>query len=56
MLRWTITGGVDHMGRVEKPKTLERAPIYEYDPGNIFNAHKNDQGLSQSQLCALPRA
>ena len=26
------------MGRVAKPKTLERAPRYEYNPRNIFGA------------------
>ena len=40
MLRRTVASGIDHMGRVAKPETLERAPIYEYDPGNIFDAHR----------------
>ena len=38
MLRWTVTGGIDRMGRVAKPKTLKRSPRYEYNPGNIFGA------------------
>ena len=46
MLRRIIVGGIDSMGRVEKPETLERAPKYEYDPENISGAHKSDQGLS----------
>ena len=56
MLRQTFAGRIDRMGRVEKPKTLERAPRYEYNPGNISGAHKSDQGLSQSQLITLPHA
>ena len=40
MLRRTVVGGIDHMGRVANPKTLERAPRYEYNPGNIFGATK----------------
>ena len=35
MLGWTIAGGIDRMGMVAKPKTLERAPKYEYNLGNI---------------------
>ena len=38
MLRYTVAGGIDHMGRVENPETLERAPKYEYNPGNISGA------------------
>ena len=38
MLRWTVAGGIDRMGRVEKPETLERAPRYEYNPGYIAGA------------------
>ena len=56
MLRWIVVGEIDRMGRVENPETLERAPRYKYDPGNIFSAHKSDQALSQSQSCTMPRA
>ena len=38
MLRQIVVGGIDHMGRVAKPETLERAPRYEYNPGNIAGA------------------
>ena len=38
MLRWTVAGGIDHLGRVEKAETLERVPRYEYNPINIFGA------------------
>ena len=38
MLRWTVAGRIDRMGRVAKPETLERAPRYEYNPGNIASA------------------
>ena len=38
MLRRTVTGGIDRMGKVAKPETLERSPIYEYNPRNIFGA------------------
>ena len=38
MLMWTVAGGIDHMGRVANPKTLERAPRYEYNPGYIAGA------------------
>ena len=38
MLRQTIAVGIDSMGRVAKPKTLEIAPRYEYNPGNISGA------------------
>ena len=40
MLRKTVTVRIDRMGRVAKPKTLERAPRYEYNPGNISGAHR----------------
>ena len=40
MLRRTVAGGINHMSRVAKTETLERVPRYEYDPGNIFGAHK----------------
>ena len=48
MIRKAFVGGIDRMGRVAKPETLERAPGYEYNPGNISGAHKSYQGLSQS--------
>ena len=38
MLRKTVAGGIEHMGRVAKPETLERAPRYEYKLGNISGA------------------
>ena len=38
MLRWIVAGGIDHMGRVAKLETLERAPRYKYNPGNISGA------------------
>ena len=38
MLRQTFASGNDYMGRVAKLKTLERAPKYECNPGNIFGA------------------
>ena len=38
MLRQTVVGGIDHMGKVSKPKTLERAPKYKYNPRNISSA------------------
>ena len=53
MIKHTFAGGIDRMGRVAKLETLKRAPRYEYDPGNISNTHKIDQGSSQSQSRAL---
>ena len=38
MLKQTFVGRIDCMGRVAKPKTLERATIYEYNPRNISGA------------------
>ena len=38
MLRRTVAGRIDRMGRVAKLETLERAPRYEYNPGNISGA------------------
>ena len=38
MLRQTVAGEIDCMGRVAKPETLKRAPRYKYNPGNIFGA------------------
>ena len=38
MLTQTVAGGIDHMDRVAMPKTLKRAPRYEYNPGNISDA------------------
>ena len=38
MLRKIVAGEIDRMGRVAKPKTLERAPRYKYNPGNISGA------------------
>ena len=45
MLRRTVAGGIDHIGKVSNPETLERAPRYEYDPGNIFDdAQRMERG------------
>ena len=38
MLRRTVAGGIDCMGNVENPESLERVPRYEYNPGNISGA------------------
>ena len=38
MLRQTVIGRIDRMGRVAKLETLKRAPIYEYNPENISGA------------------
>ena len=38
MLRRIVAGRIDEMGRVAKHETLERAPKYKYNPGNIFGA------------------
>ena len=40
-----VAGGMDHMGRVAKPKTLERAPRYEYNPRNISGATQLQPGV-----------
>ena len=56
MLRQIVKGGIDHIVKVAKLKTLERAPRYKYYPGNIFDTHKSDQGISQLQLCMMPHA
>ena len=40
MLRQTVAGRIDRMGKVEKLETLERAPRYEYNFGNISCTHK----------------
>ena len=45
MLRQTVAGGIDRMGRVAKPETLERAPTYEYNPGNISGATQLQPGV-----------
>ena len=45
MLRKIIIGEIDHMGRVENPETLKRAPRYEYNPGNIFGATQLQPGV-----------
>ena len=38
MLKGTVEGGIDRMGKVAKPETLKRAPRYEYNLGNISGA------------------
>ena len=45
MLRQTIAGVIDRMGRVAKLKTLKRAPKYEYNPRNIFDATQLQPGI-----------
>ena len=40
MLKCIVAGGSNHMGKVEKPKTLEKYPRYKYNPGNISGAHR----------------
>ena len=45
MLRWTVAGRIDDMGKVENPKTLKRAPSYEYNPGNISGATQLQPGV-----------
>ena len=40
-----VVGGIDHMGKVAKLETLERAPRYEYNPGNIFDATQLEPGV-----------
>ena len=59
MLRWTIAGRIECMGRVENPETLERAPRYEYNPGNIFNASQLQPGfipiiIAHTTSCLTP--
>ena len=48
MLKRTVAGGINHMGRVAKPETLERAP----DTNTILEISlvltESDQGSSQS--------
>ena len=48
MVKRTVAGGIDHMGMVEKPETLKRAPRYEYNPGNISGATQLQPGVIQS--------
>ena len=45
MLRRKVVGGIDCMGRVAKPETLERAPRYEYNLENIFGATELQLGV-----------
>ena len=45
MLRRTVAGGINRMGRVANPETLERAPRYEYNPGNISGATQLGLGV-----------
>ena len=47
MLKRIVVGGIDRMGRVENPETLEIAPRYEYNPRNI-------SGATQLQLGVIP--
>ena len=53
MLRWTVVGGIDRMGRVAKPETPEEPPdtntilaispvLHSYQPGVIpINNHSH---------------
>ena len=45
MLKRTIIGRIDRMGRVAKLETLERAPKYEYNPINISGATQLQPGF-----------
>ena len=45
MLRQIVLGRIDCMGRVAKPKTLKRAPKYEYNPGIISGATQLQPGV-----------
>ena len=59
MLKQTVAGGIDCMGRVAKPETLEKDPRYEYNPGNIFGATQLQPGIipiitSHTASCLTP--
>ena len=57
MLRWTVIGGIDRMGRVAKSETPERAPRYEYNPGYIAGATQlPTKGYPNQQPLTLPSA
>ena len=57
MLRQTVAGGIDRMGRVAKPETPERAPRYEYNPGYIVGATQlPTRGYPDQQPLTLPSA
>ena len=57
MLKWTVASGIDNMGRVAKPKTLERAPRYEYNPGYIAGATQlPTRGYPDQKPLTLPSA
>ena len=45
MLKRTVAGGIDRMGRVAKTETLERAPKYVYNPGDIYGATQLQPGV-----------
>ena len=47
MLKKIVVGGIYCMGRVENPETLERAPEYKYNAGNI-------SGSTQLQPRVIP--
>ena len=47
MLKRTVAGGIHGMGKVAKPETLERAPGYEYNPGNISGANQSQSRVIQ---------
>ena len=57
MLKWTVAGGIDRMGRVAKPETPERSPRYEYNPGYIADATQfSTRGYPNEQPLTLPSA
>ena len=62
MLKWTVAGKIDRMGRVANPEARKHQLIPQNCPymNTILEISlaliESDQGLSQSQLCVLPRA
>ena len=54
MLRWTVAGGIDHMGRVAKPEVQKNQPVPQnpLDMNTILEISpaltESDQGISQS--------
>ena len=59
MLKRAVMGEIERMGRVENPKALKHQPVPQKPPvmNTILEIYpaltENDQGLSQSQSCAL---
>ena len=52
MLRRTVAGRIDCMGRVANPKTLERAPRYKYNSGTIPHATQLWLGVIPISNCS----